>query len=102
MLAARLQFIGARILAPQTPRGKPSAHGDTRLSFSRDIGPGVVVDDHASELARLSLAPAQDQEQRDHHEPDDETPPQTDRTVACAEAEPEAHGHAEAPEADDV
>ena len=56
MLAARLQFIGARILAPRTLGGKPSSHGDTRFSFSRNAGPRVVVDDHARELARLTSA----------------------------------------------
>ena len=102
MLAARLRFIGARILAPRKLRGKPSSHGDTRLSFRGDAGPRVVVDDHARELAGLSLAQAQEQEQRNHHEPDDEAPPKADRAVARTEAEPQAHGHAEAPEADDV
>jgi hypothetical protein len=31
MLAARLRFIGARILAPRARRGKTSARGDTGL-----------------------------------------------------------------------
>ena len=93
MLAARLQFIGARILAPRTLGGKPSSHGDTGLSLRSYAGPRVVVDDHARELARLTLTHAQSQEQGDHDESDDEAPPKADGAVARAEAEPEAHGH---------
>ncbi len=36
MLAARLPFIGARILAPHARRGKTSSRGDKRSSFHRD------------------------------------------------------------------
>ena len=50
----------------------------------------------------LALPHARDQEHGDDDEPDDEPPPQADGAVVEPEAEPQAHGHADAPEADDV
>ena len=62
----------------------------------------MLVDHDALEPVMLALAHACDQEHGHHDEPDDEAPPESLGAIVETEAEPQADGHADAPEADDV
>src|SRR5688572_390117 len=82
---------------PRRPR-EPSVDDGLRAHD----GLCMLVDDDALEPMLLALAHANNQERGHDDEPDDEPPPQAYGPVAEPETEPQAHGHSDAPKADDI